>query len=180
MRVDGVRVGVEVEQAPDPSDEMDEAVEVGRGARAARRWAASGASRTSITAGSPSTTIVRRYTPSLAVDVLDAGDGPRREEVEQRVPGERRPVREPQLEAAVGDEPVRVTPAGPQFLRGEVEHLLHDPVQLAHRLKARRRADLGDREVGVVEQPAGEVRAIRTGHDSLGVAPTCSTNKRRR
>ena len=51
----------------------------------------------------------------VEVDVLDTRDRPRREEPEQRVPRERRAVREPQLETAVGDEARRVAAPGSQL-----------------------------------------------------------------
>ncbi len=94
--------------------------------------------------------------------MLDTRDRPRREEPEQRVPGEGRAVREPQLQTAVGDEARRVAAPGSQLARRETEHLLDDAVHLPDRLEAGRGRDLRHGQIGVVEQPPGEVRATRT------------------
>ena len=53
----------------------------------------------------------------VEVDGFDAGDRARREEREQRVPCEGRPVRDAQLESAVGHEAVGDASARAQLLR---------------------------------------------------------------
>jgi hypothetical protein len=43
-------------------------------------------------------------------------------------------------------------------MRRRAEYLLHRSVELAETAEPRREGDIGDGQVGVVEQPAGEVR----------------------
>ena len=50
-------------------------------------------------------------------------------------------------------------PRAPQLLGREAEDVLHHPVELADAVEPGRGRDLGERQVGVVEQAAGEVRA---------------------
>ena len=131
--------------------------------RCARRRSACsrGTSHTSITPGAPSMSAMRRYTPRVEIDRLDAGDRAGREEREQLAPRERRPVRNAQLEPAVDHEPVGHAALGAQLGRRELEHLVHHPVHLADAVEAGRGRDLRHRQVGVVEQAAREVRAPR-------------------
>ena len=98
----------------------------------------------------------------LEIHGLHAGDRAGREEREQRAPRERRTVGDAQLEPAVDHEPVGHAALGPQLARRELEHVLHDAVHLADAVETGGGRDLRHRQVGVVEQAPGEVRAART------------------
>ena len=93
--------------------------------------------------------------------MLDAGDRAGREVRDHRLPVERAAEREPEQEAAVGDEPVRLAAAGAQAARRLAEDVPARAVQLAQAAEAGRERDLGDGQVGVVEEPAGEVHPGR-------------------
>ena len=165
VRVDGIGVGVEVEQPADLRDDVHEAVDVRevrpqQQRRAARVLVVRDLDHRGPVIGRPATCHPERAAihRGIEVDMLDARDRARREELEDRVPRERGPVRQPELEAAVGDEPARIAPAGPELLRREREHLLHDAVHVPHRLEPGRGRDAGHRQVGVVEEAPREVR----------------------
>ena len=64
---------------------------------------------------------------------------------------------QPQGEAAVGDEAVGDPPPGPQLTGRGPEHLLAGPIELADAAEAGREGDVGDRQIRVVEQSAGEM-----------------------
>ena len=100
----------------------------------------------------------------VEIDGLDARDRARREEREQRAPT-RAAARygHAELEPAVDHEPVGHAALGAQLGGRELEHLVHDPVHLPDAVEAGGGRDLRHRQVGVVEQAAGEVRAPRTG-----------------
>jgi hypothetical protein len=86
--------------------------------------------------------------------VLHAENRASREVCEHRVPVERAAEREPQNEAAVGREPVSLVAASPQCPRRLAKRLLAGAVELAKAAEAGGEGDLGDRQIGVVEQPA--------------------------
>jgi hypothetical protein len=60
---------------------------------------------------------------------------------------------------AVGGELVGAVPATAQVGRRRAEHLPHGPVELAQAAEPGGESDVQDGEVGVVEEPPGEVRA---------------------
>jgi hypothetical protein len=76
---------------------------------------------------------------------------------------QRRGERQPHHQAAVGGEPVRAAAAVAQLDRRGPEDQPHLPVELAEAAEPGRERHVGDRQVGVVEQPAGEVRPPRAG-----------------
>ena len=69
--------------------------------------------------------------------------------------------RQPQREPAVRDEPVGLSPPRAQRTRRRAEDVAARAVELTQASEARRERDLGDREIGVVEKPAREMRARR-------------------
>jgi hypothetical protein len=93
--------------------------------------------------------------------VLDAWGRSRRQVGHRRVPVERAGKRQPQQQAAVRDQPVGLAALGAQHVGRRPGHLLAGAVELAQAPEAHREGDLGDGEIGVVEQPAGEVRPCR-------------------
>ena len=86
--------------------------------------------------------------------MLHAWDRASGEVCDQRVPVERTVEREPQDEAAVGREPVRLAAASPQHPRRLAKRRLAGAIELAKAPEAGGEGDLGDRQIGVVEQPA--------------------------
>lgn len=92
-----------------------------------------------------------------AVHVLHAGDRPPAEVAQHGVPVEEPLEREPQRQPAVGHQPVRRPTTRPQLARRGAEGLTARPVELAEAPEARSEGDLGDREIGVVEEPSGEM-----------------------
>ena len=91
--------------------------------------------------------------------------------------------RQPEDEAAVGHEPIAPAPAGAQLGGRGAEDLLAGPVELAQAAEPARPGDVGDREIGVVEEPPGEVRAVAAsqtvgrGADVLGEQPPQVTGR---
>src|SRR5215467_876776 len=82
---------------------------------------------------------------------------------QHRIPVEWRLERQPQDEAAVGNQTVADTAAGPKLVRRRPKHLTADAVQLTHAAEARRERNLSDREVCVVEQPSRKMCPARAG-----------------
>ena len=102
-----------------------------------------------------------RASVRAAGDMLDARDGTGREVGGDRLPVEGAAEGQPQEQAAVGDEPVGLAAPRAQLARRLPEDLLAGPVELAQAAEAGREGDLGDGEVGVVEQAAGEMHPRR-------------------
>ena len=102
-----------------------------------------------------------RASVRAAGDMLDAGDGTGREVGGHRLPVEEAAEGETQEEAAVGGEAVGLAAPGAQLARRLAEDLLARAVELAQAAEAGGESDLGDGQVGVVEQPAGEVHPRR-------------------
>ena len=94
-------------------------------------------------------------------DLLDAGDGACREVGGHRVPVERAAERKAQQQAPVGDQTVGFPAPRAKLARRLPEDLATRAVELAQAAEARGVGDLGDREIGVVEQPPREVRPGR-------------------
>ena len=109
--------------------------------------------------------------------MLDPRYGPGLQVARQAGPVEVAVVRQPQGQAAVGHQPVSRAPTGPQLRRRGPEDVLAGPLQLAHAAEPGREGHLHGRQVGVVEQTAGEVgpprpgQAVR-GHTELGEEQT--------
>jgi hypothetical protein len=103
--------------------------------------------------------VVDQHGPAVADGrhVLDAGDRAGAQHAEHRVPRERGLERHPEREAAVGHQPVLDPATGPQLTGGSPEHFLAGAVELADAAEPGGEGQLGDRQVGVVEQTAGEM-----------------------
>ena len=161
MAIDRLGVGIEVEEAADAGDQVHEPFD-GRQVRAQAQCVLARnvphLDHTGRTVDIGDTAVHVR----VEINRLDAGNRARREEREQRGPCERRPVGHAQLEAAVDHEPVGHASLGAQLARCELEDLEHDPVHLPHAVETGSDGDLRHRQVRVVEQAAGEVRAART------------------
>ncbi len=105
----------------------------------------------------------------LDVDLLHGRHRARGQEGEQRPPGQRRAEGKAQPHLAARREiaqvahPARCAPA-PQLGRGAAEHRADDVVELAHAAEAAGQRHLDHRQLGGVEQRAGEVGAPRRGH----------------
>jgi hypothetical protein len=93
--------------------------------------------------------------------MLDAGDGARSEVGGHRLPVQWAAEGKAQEQAPVGDQAVRSPTPGAKLARRLAEDLAARPVELPQAAEARGVGDLDDREVGVVEQPTGEVRTGR-------------------
>jgi hypothetical protein len=93
--------------------------------------------------------------------VLDARDRASGEIAEHRVPVERPDERQPQGDAAVRDETVAGPAAGAKLAGGSAEHLPAGAVELTDAAETCSERDVSDREVGVIEEPASEVRSAR-------------------
>jgi hypothetical protein len=76
----------------------------------------------------------------------------------------------PKQQAPVGDQPVALATASPELVRRGAEQVTARSIQLPHASEARREGDLGDREVGIIQQPPGEVGSARPG-DLIGRHP---------
>ena len=150
-----VEVDVEVRDAARPLDDVDELLPV-RQVRSEQEVVV--ASRREL-----EHTRARRDDDRPAVcptgDVLDARYGAGGEVPEHRVPVQRSVKRQPEDQASVGDEPIGHAPAGTELAGRCLEHVLAGPVELAQAPEARRERDLQHAEIGVVQEPAGEVRA---------------------
>jgi hypothetical protein len=94
-------------------------------------------------------------------DVLDARDRTGGEVRAHSLPVKWTVERESQEEAAVGGEPVGFAAASAQHARRLPEELPAGAVELAQAPEAGHEGDLCDREVGVVQQPTGEVHPRR-------------------
>jgi len=80
------------------------------------------------------------------------------EVAEHQLPIQRSTMREAQGEAAVGHQTVADPATGAQVARRRPEYLKTGAIELADAAEPGRGADLGDGQVGVVEQAASEVR----------------------
>lgn len=109
------------------------------------------------TAAAPRTSMVRRYTSSWIG--LDAKD--RRRGGEEIAPAQLAVVEESGGQSAVGDESIPSSTSSAEVLRGAMEDAPHLAVELADSSESGGERQLGDGEVGVVEQAAGEVSANR-------------------
>ena len=152
-------VGVQVEQPAAARHGDAEVAHVGEAQRAlhaARRRA------TSSTTAVPCGQAQRAAVGARGGHLLDAGDGARREEREQLVDLDRRAVGQAQGDRAGAG---RVRPAAPlpQLARRQREHLAHRVVELAHAREAGRERDLGEAELGRLDQRARRLRALRAG-----------------
>nr|BFE67871.1 hypothetical protein GCM10020092_011720 [Actinoplanes digitatis] len=101
----------------------------------------------------------RRYVVTPAV--LDARQRAGGQEPEQRAGVQRRPVREPQRDGARLGPPDR--PALPQLARRPGVHRADRVVELAHAAEARGERDLGQAEVGGLDEHARGLCALRPG-----------------
>ena len=95
----------------------------------------------------------------VTVDRLDPRHQTGGEEGPHRVPVIAGHDRQAQGKPAVGGEPVGAVPAIAQVGRRRAEHVLHGPVELAQAAEPGGESDVHHGEVGVVEEPPGEVRA---------------------
>ena len=84
-----------------------------------------------------------------------------RQVAEHRGEVERAGKAEPEAQPAVGHQSVGRTPPGAELARGGTEDVGDGPVELAEAAEARGERDLRDGEIGVIEQPPGEVRPAR-------------------
>lgn len=96
-------------------------------------------------------------------DVLDSRNGSRGEVGGHRVPVERSTERQPQRKAAVRHEAVRLAALGTQHTGRRAEDVPAGAVELAQAPEAGRVGDLGDRQIGVIQEPTSEVRPRGTG-----------------
>jgi hypothetical protein len=96
-------------------------------------------------------------------DLLDPWRRVRPEVGQDRGPVERALEWQAQQQATVGHQPVGLAASGAQHLGRGPEHLLARPVELAQAPEPGREGDLGDGEVGVVQQPASEMGPCRAG-----------------
>ena len=94
-------------------------------------------------------------------DVLDARDGAGCEVGDERLPVEGAAEGETQEQAPVRGETVGLAAPGAQLARRLAEDLHAGPVELAQAAEAGGEGDLGNGQVGVVEQPAGEMHPRR-------------------
>src|SRR5262245_35935044 len=97
----------------------------------------------------------------LAVDPLDSGNRMLGEVIERRAPVELAEEGEPQRQAAVGDEPIDLAPTSTQGSRRVAEDVAARAVELSQAAEARGERDLGDAQVGVVEQAPRKMDAGR-------------------
>jgi hypothetical protein len=150
-------VKVEARDAPRAADHMDQLLPV-RQVRAQDEVVR--ASRRQLEhAGIP--TDGDRAPVRAAGDVLDAWDRARREIGDHRVPVERATERQPKQQAPVGDQPVRLAALLAQHPRRRPEDVAARPVELAQAAEAGGEGDLGDRQIGIVEEATSEVGARR-------------------
>jgi hypothetical protein len=85
-----------------------------------------------------------------------------REVPEHRGPIERGPEGQPKHQSAVSDQSVALASAGPKLPRGGMEHITARPIHLPDAAEAGCERDVRDREVRVIEQPAGEMGSARS------------------
>jgi len=155
----GLVVTLGAQQLPDPVHHMDKALPVGQvrtqqEAATAVPAVAGGDLEHAGSAGHADSAPV-----SSTIDCLDTRHHAGGEERAYRVPVVSRHCRQPQCEPAVGGEPVGAAPPVPQVGGRLAEHLPHRAVELAQAAEAGREGDVQDGEVGVVEQPASEMRS---------------------
>jgi hypothetical protein len=106
-------------------------------------------------------------------DVLDAGDCPCGEVGGHRFPVQWAHERKAQQQASVGDQAVCLPAPCAKLARRLAEYLAARAVELPQAPEACGVGDLGDREVGVVEQPAGEMCAGRARQPVRGHSHMC-------
>src|SRR6266516_6644202 len=66
-------------------------------------------------------------------------------------------------QAAVSDQAIGDSAAGPELARRGAKHVPASPIELANAAEARGKGDVRDRQVGVVEESAGEMGPPRAG-----------------
>jgi hypothetical protein len=91
------------------------------------------------------------------VDLFDARDRTSSEVGEHGLPVECAMDREAQEQAAVRNEPIRFSAPCAECPRRLSKHFAAGAVELTHTAKARREGDLGNGQIGVVEEATGEV-----------------------
>jgi hypothetical protein len=98
-----------------------------------------------------------RSTVDTVLDRFHARHGAVGEERDDAVPVERRLEREPHGQPAVRGEPVGSTPTATKLAGRGPEHLAHGAIELAEAPKPGRERNIGDGQLGIVQEPAGEV-----------------------